>query len=132
MASQVLKSIATEFIVWTDVIWMESSLKVLASTGFENLFLNCVLVKLLEITPLDNLYTFKITQKRWDGTDYLLNTAYIYYQHNYCYLGDIESMPILQRRLKVRRVLNTVMSQYEFLPAYSQVLTFSWYSSLDL
>lgn len=34
------------------------------------------------------------------------------------------SMPILQMRLKIRRVLNTDMSQYEVLPIYSQILTF--------
>lgn len=34
------------------------------------------------------------------------------------------SMPILQMRPKIRRVLNTDMSQYEVLPIYSQILTF--------
>lgn len=34
------------------------------------------------------------------------------------------SMPILQMRSKIRRVLNTDMSQYEVLSTYSQVLTF--------
>lgn len=34
------------------------------------------------------------------------------------------SMPILQMRPKIRRVLNTDMSQYEVLSTYSQVLTF--------
>lgn len=34
------------------------------------------------------------------------------------------SMPILQMRSKIRRVLNTDMSQYEVLSTYSQVLAF--------
>lgn len=34
------------------------------------------------------------------------------------------SMPILQMRSKIRRVLNTDMSQFEVLPIYSQILTF--------
>lgn len=34
------------------------------------------------------------------------------------------SMPILQMRPKIKRVLNTDMSQYEVLSTYSQVLAF--------